>query len=231
MSRTPKALALVPEPVVDPIMEQRAVVARHVEARTVQSAKKTAAAKALKEAEADFDAGTIDVAALAAIREVHASTERVYKRHEDAEQKEGVKLAQLEQAARKVEYDAAIARAQGWLARIMPSISALVALDEQLAKHIDEILDVVVDAQAEHDAAARLEADVRPLFKMSTNGIRRVELADVRFAVRVAIQLARAKVGREVPGEWLVAEPEPPLGSLNRESFDKAAALLTGGAK
>jgi hypothetical protein len=227
--RHPTKLAVVPEAAPDPILECRARVARLTEERIVAADKVTAARIEQKKAEDAFDRGELDVMDKAMTTERLQSAERIYTRAEDTEQAERVALSQLENAKRKVEYDGAIARSQDWLVRLKPTVDALVALDAQQAKLIDDALDVIVAAQHDFDDAERLEREVRPLFTMAANGVRRVELKDARYVARVAVALARRKAGIEIPGQWLESEREPKEGERGYDEFRKVKALLEGG--
>jgi hypothetical protein len=228
---TKARLAVVPEPSndLDPVRDAQANVARCVEHLTLARDAMTAARKAELDRQSLFDSGTqvVGIQEVHEARVIRESCERKHVKAEEAEQNARIALAQAEAARAKGECQAQEQHAAAWPLRMADVLARLAAIDEEVARVVDCIADVISDARDSFSKAETLENVVRPILTMHARGVTSPSLADAKLLANVHIARVRAKAGRdELADGWIAGQPEPDWKDANRSRWNAVNAAL-----
>jgi hypothetical protein len=229
MNAPAKKLRAVPAPGIDPVLDAQVAVTKAAEATALARTAVTVARLAEQGARNRFDAedASVTVVDLAQLRERKESEERKCKVREDAEQQARTVLAQLQDERTRAEYDARIAHAQAWRSRMGSALVRFAALDGELARAVEEVVDLIADATVAHQEAEALELSVRPIISMAAKNITAPTVNDARHMVQIHVARERAKAGRDgLADGFLSGQDRPAWNDPNRTAFNAAVAAL-----
>ena len=234
MSAAKVRLKVVPEPEPaagdEAVMACTAAVVKTSAATIVARDAMTAARKVEHTTQQRYDSGDQAVALedLARIESARKSAERKHEAAETAENVARIALAQEEKKRADLQYAERAAHAQTLLQGLAPLLQRFAAIDAELAKVVEEAVDVVVDRATAYERAVELELASRPVISLAARNVEAPTIEDAKHFVRVFIARNRARVGQDgLCDSWLSQLDQPDWRDANRQKWNAAVAVLS----